>query len=341
MSGGAVSRVDVGFSRLSQMVFGYWQAGCLFALADAGVFGVLGRGSLAAGPLAVRVGCDREALTALLDAGVALGLLSRDGDGCYGNSSVAARFLDPAGPESLDEWVRTMGQWYPSWAYLPRWVRDPGEAKAVVESGTGGADERTFILGMHRYAQRTAGEVAGVVEVPVAEGLLLDVGGGAGTYAIALCEANPGLRAVVLDRPTVAPITVECAGAAGLGDRVTAESFDYRLDTPPPADVILFSNVLHQEPPETATAVLTRARHALNNGGTILIHDYLLDETRTAPLFSTLQNVSLMMLWGAGRSYTVEEMAGLATSAGLTVRAVTQVPTAKSTVLVLGVEEES
>ncbi len=330
----ATPRIDVGFSRLSQMVFGYWQAGCLFGLAEAGAFARLATAGSPASQLATELGCDQVALTALLDAGVALGLLTRDDEGRYGNSALAARFLDPASPESLDEWVRTMGQWFGSWSRLGQWLRRPESASDIVGSGTGGADERTFILGMHRYAERTADDVAAVIGLDSSARRLVDVGGGAGTYSLALCRANPGMRAVVLDRPAVLPITRECAALAKLASRVSAEPCDYRSDEfGEGADAVLFSNVMHQESPETVVSMLVRGRRALRDGGTVLIHGHFLDESRTAPVFSTLHNISAMLLWGAGHSYTVADMTGLAETAGLAVERAEQVASAKTTVL--------
>jgi len=97
-------------------------------------------------------------------------------------------------------------------------------------------------------------------------------------------------------------------------------------------DVVLFSNVLHQESPELVVDMLRRGRAALAPHGRGIIHDYFLDESRTSPVFSTLQNVSLSLMW-SGRSYTVEEMRALAESAGLRIETVTPVASARSTLV--------
>ncbi|OIQ08052.1 O-methyltransferase [Moorella thermoacetica] len=49
---------------------------------------------------------------------------------------------------------------------------------------------------------------------------LLDLGGGHGLYAIALCQVNPNLKAVVFDKPHVIACTGEFIWQYGLEDRV-------------------------------------------------------------------------------------------------------------------------
>ena len=46
---------------------------------------------------------------------------------------------------------------------------------------------------------------------------LLDVGGGTGLYSIAFLQKNPGLRAIVWDRPEVLKVAAELAAAHGRG----------------------------------------------------------------------------------------------------------------------------
>jgi hypothetical protein len=79
---------------------------------------------------------------------------------------------------------------------------------AVAQPGVDTDDEQwthSFIAAMHRNAETAAGAVVRAVGV---DGVrrLLDVGGGSGAYSIAFAKASPGLRAEVLDLPSVVPI---------------------------------------------------------------------------------------------------------------------------------------
>ena len=66
--------------------------------------------------------------------------------------------------------------------------------------------------------------------------LLLDVGGGTGLYSIALLQQNPGLRAIVWDRPEVLKVAGELADAHGVEDRLECRPGDMFAD-PVPAGV--------------------------------------------------------------------------------------------------------
>jgi len=54
---------------------------------------------------------------------------------------------------------------------------------------------------------------------------ILDLGGGPGTFAIHFCLANPGLDAVIYDRPTMQFFAMETVAKFGLKERI---EFMYR-----------------------------------------------------------------------------------------------------------------
>ncbi len=108
---------------------------------------------------------------------------------------------------------------------------------------------------------------------------LLDIGGGHGDYAVALCRANPALHAVVLDRSASVAAATAFVGQAGLWDRVAVRAGDYRKDLGPGGfDVVLLSNVLRGETPDQARALLERICEALTPGGQLVVQDLFLDE---------------------------------------------------------------
>lgn len=81
---------------------------------------------------------------------------------------------------------------------------------------------------------------------------VVDVGGGSGCFSIALVQANPELRATILELPAVCPVT-NCHIAEGsVTDRVRTVGCDMFSTAWPTAqqlgaevDAVLFSNVFH------------------------------------------------------------------------------------------------
>jgi hypothetical protein len=305
--------MDLALRRITNMAFGYWQSHVLFTLADGGIFDALQAAPKSAPSLATELCLDVDVLGRTLNAGVALGLLELT-DGSYANTSAASRFLVSDADESLSHWVKVMGGWVQPWSELSRYVRDGLPQSKVDESG--GASQREFILGMHEFARRTAASVAKALDLGDPR-TMVDVGGGAGTYSIEFARAYPRLRVDVLDLPSVLPITEGVIDDASLGARVSASPIDYLADPfGKDVDVVMFSNVLHQESEATVVDMLRRAREALSSTGSVVVHGHFLDDQRTGPTFSTLHNLSAVVLWGSGRSYTVREMESLIKESG-------------------------
>ncbi|MBA3771540.1 MAG: methyltransferase domain-containing protein [Ramlibacter sp.] len=330
--------MDLHFARLNQLAFGYWHAQTLFTLTQAGVFDTLhGRGGGTAGEVAAACGLDPDSGTALLDAGVALGLLRKLDGGRYDNSEMSQALLVSATPASLVHWVRVMGRWVAPWASLGRALQaghavEPQSPRIAADP----AYLEEFILGMHEYASRTSEQVAAAVELEQPR-ILLDVGAGAGTYSIALCRKYPQLRSTLLDMEEVLPVARRIVESSGLDERIAARRTDYRSSSfgAGEADAVLLSNVLHQESRDVGLDMLRRALAALKPGGKVIVHGHFLDESRTAPVFATLHNLSARTLWEGGHSYTTHEMVDLLAQAGFEAPAAVAVA-ASSTKLVMG-----
>ncbi|MFF1905124.1 class I SAM-dependent methyltransferase [Kitasatospora sp. NPDC058218] len=310
--------LDLALTQVSQLAFGYWHSQVLIAAVELSVFDALADGPLSAEEVAERCAVPADSALRLLDAATALRLLTRGADGGYGNSRTAERLLTTGSPESLVRWVRVMGRWYQPWGRLGQALE---LGRAVEDRSERLTDDpayvEDFILGMHEYNSRTAEAVARALPAEDAR-RLIDVGGGAGSYSIAFCRVWEGLRAEVVDLAPVVELAGKVIGEAGLADRITARTGDYYQDAfGTDADVVLLSNVLHQESPENCLSILGRSAAALRPGGRVLVHGHFLEESRTAPVFTTLHNLSALALWSGGRSYTTDEMAELMTAAGL------------------------
>lgn len=173
---------------------------------------------------------------------------------------------------------------------------------------------RAFTAAMHSISERPA---AGLAEVVDFSGVkrLLDAGGGSGALSLAIAAAWPELRCVILDLEVVCAIAREYAAAAGLADRVTAEPGDlFAASFPPGFDAILFSQILHDWPPDKDAELLRKARVALPPGGMVLIHEKLVDEDG-APLANALVNLD-MALWTEGQQFSEAELRAMLTNAG-------------------------
>jgi cyclopropane fatty-acyl-phospholipid synthase-like methyltransferase len=140
----------------------------------------------------------------------------------------------------------------------------------------------------------------------------LDLGGGSGAYTVAILRRYPHLRAILFDFPQVSRLAEAVMRQEGLIGRVQIVSGDYEHDALPPGpDVILWSGNLHASSPENCRRVLTRLHALLPPGGMVLIHDYMLDETRSGPLIPALLALHLTLVSEHGQVYSGPELRDL------------------------------
>jgi SAM-dependent methyltransferase len=131
---------------------------------------------------------------------------------------------------------------------------------------------------------------------------LLDIAGGSGIYARTLAEANPHLRATILEKPPVDKIARE--GVIERVDVVVGDMFKEPL--PAGYDAHLFSNVLHDWDVPLVEQLIQKSFDALPVGGLIIIHDAHLNADKSGPL-PVAEYSALLMNVSEGRCYSVRE----------------------------------
>jgi SAM-dependent methyltransferase len=138
---------------------------------------------------------------------------------------------------------------------------------------------------------------------------LLDVGGGPGTYSIALCQRFPMLRAVVWDLPETIAIARQVVKRFHMNDRISFKEGNWNSEEFGTGyDCVFMSNIMHGQGSQAETRV-QQGMQALRTGGLLIVHDFLLDNDKCGPLPAALFNLML----GA---YTVSEMIAIIRSAG-------------------------
>jgi 2-polyprenyl-3-methyl-5-hydroxy-6-metoxy-1,4-benzoquinol methylase len=162
---------------------------------------------------------------------------------------------------------------------------------------------------------------------------LLDLAGGCGRHAEALCRRHPGLRATIAELEAPARLGRKRIERAGLADRIeyrVGSLFEGQLGTD--YDVVTANSVLHNLTPDRCVELLRRAHHAVKPGGLISVFDMnRAAGSRVAQLGALLFHV----LEPGTRTWTLDEMKGYMASAGLTRVRVKRPPRLAGSVLVL------
>jgi len=170
-----------------------------------------------------------------------------------------------------------------------------------------GDQTEAFIAAMHQNASARAHVVAEAIDL-TSRRRMLDIGGGSGAYSITFARANPGLEAIVFDRPQVIPIAERHIREAGLGARVTTVPGDFGRDPfPRECDLALLSAIAHMNSPAENLALLGKTFDALAPGGQVVIQDFILSPDRTQPRAGALFAINMLVNTSGGNSYTEPE----------------------------------
>lgn len=306
---------------VSQIAFGFMASKALFAALHVGVFTKLAERPKRIEEIANEADAPENRIQTLMTALAALGLVSREGDQ-FANSPGAEAFLVEGAKYDFGDYLRLQidRQMFPIMTGLesvvtgepgvdPKiesyadWFSDPEEARLYSESQHAGS------LGPGR-------SVARLIDFAGAE-RLMDVGGGTGAFAIRLCEANPKLKATVLDFPNVIALGKEYVAAAGLSDRIEFMPGNaIEDDWPKGQDIVLMSYLFNGVPGDAIPDLTRRAFASLNPGGHFLVHDFIVDDDRSGPTLAALWQLQHLAFTPAAKSMTPTWLEGLMAGVG-------------------------
>ncbi len=325
-------------SLIMRLALAYRSSMVLFAATELDVFTALADGPLTADQLAARDGAQSEPLRLLLDACTAEGLLTREGDR-FANTDVANAFLVRGRPGYIAHGLKFAEDLYPAWGRLAEAVRH-GNPTMEPESVLGDDKEKTraFVYAMHERAKGMSAVLPHGADFS-GRRRLLDVGGGPGTYAIALIRQTPGLTATILDRPGVLEVTREIVDSHGCTDTITLMPGDYLTSSFGTGyDAALLSGMMHRETPETCQLLLRKAFAALDPGGLVVVSDVFFDDdARTSPPFATYFALNMMMMCENGTTHARTGMARWMADAGFGKVEIRPLPPPNPHTLVVGV----
>jgi hypothetical protein len=147
---------------------------------------------------------------------------------------------------------------------------------------------------------------------------LLDLGGGPGTYAIHFCRHNPSLKATVFDLPTTRPFAEKTIKQFNLSDRIQFLDGNYLEDQIVGRyDVAWLSHILHGEGPEECRVIIQKAVDALEAGGLIIVHEFILNNSMDGPLFPALFSLNMLLGTSCGQAYSEAQIADMLKCAGV------------------------
>jgi SAM-dependent methyltransferase len=281
-----------------------------------GVFEALQSGPRTADDVARCCRIDAPGADALLCALHAMGYVRSRGAGGWELTAMTRRWLVPDSPHAVDGFV---GGFVPlAWdhmAQLEDRLRD-GERIGLHERDADDPYWDEYMRAMLELSRLAAPAVARAIPAHRPK-RLLDLGGGPGGHAMAMCRRHLGLHATVVDLPGAARRGRAFVAADGMADRVSyVEGDALSVSLGGGYDVATCHQVMHTLDPEQSLALLRRARAALRPGGTMAVYELERPPAgRRGTRAATLLGVLFHLLCGT-RTWTAEEVTGWFREAG-------------------------
>jgi hypothetical protein len=293
----------------------YWKTAVLHAAVKLDVFTVIGDGQLSGNEISRQLNATQRGVERLLDALVAMELLVKV-DGIYANSPSGQAFLSKNSAQYIGHIVMHHHHMMESWSNLDQAV----QSGMPVRSRSSFSKEEwreSFLMGMFNLAMGLAPQLVPQIDLSTRKHLL-DLGGGPGTYAIHFCLSNPGLRAAVYDLPTTRPFAEKIIKQFNLSDRIDFRDGNYLTDPiEGHYDAAWLSHILHGEGPEECRMIIQKAVDALDPQGTIIIHEFILNNSMDGPLFPALFSLNMLLGTDSGQAYSEQQLSGMLLAAGV------------------------
>lgn len=297
---------------ISKLAYGFMASKALFAALNLELFGHVSRGADSAEKLGALTGVALERMRTLIAALVSTGVFIDD-KGRISNAPATETYLVPGAPAYFGDYYRFQigGQIYGilenldagligdeehlAHSRMSGWLSDPKQAE-------------DFSRAQHAGSLGPAHLLSKKLDLADA-GTLLDVAGGTGAYSITLCQDNPGLRATIVDFPTVIEVARRYVNEAGMADRIALAGGDAReTDWPRGQDVVLMSYLLSAIDGDQIAPLIGRAFEALKPGGLLVLHDFMLTEDRSGPSSAALFFLQYLAYQPGAVSFTAGEL---------------------------------
>jgi len=295
----------------------YWETKILLTGVRLDLFSALDGKPKSAQEVAGCLDAHEPTLTLVLNALVAMRLLVKE-EGLYRNSSAAETHLVRRSPEYVGHLLILHDAEWNNW----------GKLEEAIRSGKRPVDQHIFetdpelgsnvLAVLHRIGRQSGPALAKRLELagPVR---MLDLGGGAGTNAIAFCQASSEVSAIVFDLPATLNLTEKTVKEAGLEARIGFRSGDFTKDElGGPYDLVLMSDILHYQTFEANGALVRKVFGHLAPGGRLVIKDRFLDETGTGPAWTTAFAVHILVNTQHGGCYKTADARQWMMDAGFT-----------------------
>lgn len=277
------------------------------------IFEMLKHKELTAKDIAELAGTNNRATEILLNALTALDLLEKKSDK-YANSPVVLEMLGRASTDFILASFRHQNNSWKQWSPLTQIVQTGESEKAPWCQ----AKSTDFALTMKAGAAQLAEKLDLMVDFSAIHHIC-DLGCGPGAITIELLQTHSHTTAVLIDLDeTALKIAHQDAADKDLQDRV--EIINQNILTEPldgNFDLVILSLVLCLIHREEVILLLKKIKSIMRPGGTLIIGEILLDDSKTHPLSAAFFAVHMLVNGSEGNLFSLGEICQLLHDCGI------------------------
>ncbi|KAM4702421.1 acetylserotonin O-methyltransferase-like [Discoglossus pictus] len=277
----------------------------VFTACEMGLFDLLSQSEMSTAAIVEHMGSSTSGMEALLNACVGLKLLEvnrQNGEDFYKSTDLSRGYLTKNSPDSLHcSMLQLSTEVYPVANYLENAVRSEEKMLSFmhfINSYWNFSDLEKVIAAFDLSSFHT----------------ICDLGGCAGALAKWLLSKYPESSIIIYDLPEV----VKAAQKYFISpeeQRISFKGGDFFKDPIPDADLYILARILHDWSDDKCSQLLERVYKACKPGGALLIIDAVINEDRSGPVLSQMQDL-VMLLYTEGKERTAAEFEKLLKEAG-------------------------
>jgi SAM-dependent methyltransferase len=279
--------------------------------------------ALEAGPadaadLAKAVGADALSLRRLMQALTAVGVFDEDAEGRFHLTPISELLLEDH-PTSLRQAVLYYTAPYveDAWKGLEQGVRT---GKCAFEEEHGASywsyldahpdDAAVFNEYLSKFRPYRHASVVKAYDFSSME-TVVDIGGGYGQQLARILEANPSVRGVLFDAPSVEAGATEYLATQGVADRCRFVAGDFFAAVPEGGDAYILGDIVHDWSDADSVSILTTCRRAMKPQSRLLMVEMLMSPE------AVYFDLHMMVLFGEARQRSEDEFRSILQQSGL------------------------
>ena len=296
---------DLSLAEIFQLGY-YWETKILLTAIKLDLFSALDHCIASSVKLAHRLTLNEKSLRLLLNALVAMRVLTKQEEH-FANTRVAQKHLVKSSADYVGHLLILHDSEWSNWGSLEETIRtgvSPVRQHVFETNPEMGAH---VLAVLDRIGRGSGVSLAQSLELDNVEHVV-DLGGGAGTNAIAFCQEYSHLKATVFDLPQTLRVTEHSIKEVGLEDRIFLKPGNFNTDSwGGPYDLVLMSDILHYQNHHTNASLVEKALTHLTPQGRLVIKDRFLDPGRTSPAWTTAFAVHIMVNTEHGECCTTQD----------------------------------